>query len=830
MRLRCAILVVTRLALGATLLGSSLYCLLAFVPFTYIHFLQFSHFRWLTAFVRLHPVLFVLAFAPVAFSMLGRLHQPSTRRLTAGFLFAGCGTMFLLLVRPVLGDLENGPSSFVWSLFFLLPLVWVGAIDLSASLRKLDWVRPEGSEERRLFWTSTLTAAFAAGVSFLGAWARGFQAGEDTIGTFAAFGWTLILHLVLFMALFVLLALVHVAAGFFGRPVYAELVLYGFVASGLTALGIYNVVLSSISFSGPLAGLYAFAVGLSLVVYLLGLGTSLFYLTAGKVASGLAPLLRAVAPGPSCAPATRVIWLLAVGGAAYGLGMAVAPLDWDFRVQQLLALALMVLTFSSLYLSGIGTARASRRPAMALLFVPLATVALFRILPLGMPASATADGSQIAAALHRYSGYDVSYRLLSRILAPPSEPSLYRFLQDNSNIPPSVAVEPVSVNLVEHLQAASGPLPNIFIFTIDSLRQDYLSVYNDQVSFTPEIQEFGADSIIFRNAFTRYGATGLSEPSIWVGGLMLHKQYITPFYPMNALQRLLEVDGYSLYLGIDSILSRIVQPSAAVVDLNQTLRNRDFPLCDTLQVLRQHVDTHPRDDGPIFAYVQPQDIHISVLNRSRESVPAGEDYPGFHAPYAAAIRRMDGCFGSFIEYLKTTGLYANSIVILTSDHGDSLGEGGRWGHAYTIFPEILRVPLIVHLPEFLRRQVTWDEHLIAFTSDITPSLYYLLGHRPIVVDPVLGRPLFTQTPGEARQYLQDAHLVASSYGPNYGILSQNGHRLFIADGVNFRDYLFDLRDTNAGTSLTITETLRSEYYELIRERVQWINRFYGFSR
>lgn len=93
----------------------------------------------------------------------------------------------------------------------------------------------------------------------------------------------------------------------------------------------------------------------------------------------------------------------------------------------------------------------------------------------------------------------------------------------------------------------------------------------------------------------------------------------------------------------------------------------------------------------------------------------------------------------------------------------------------------------------------------------------------------MGRPLFTQTPGEAQPYLQDAHLVSSSYGPNYGILRRNGRMLFIADGVNFRDYLLDLSGARTGTSLTITETLRSEYYELIRERVQVINRFYRCS-
>ena len=32
------------------------------------------------------------------------------------------------------------------------------------------------------------------------------------------------------------------------------------------------------------------------------------------------------------------------------------------------------------------------------------------------------------------------------------------------------------------------------------------------------------------------------------------------------------------------------------------------------------------------------------------------------------------------------GDYERSIIVLTSDHGDSLGEDGRWGHAYTVFP------------------------------------------------------------------------------------------------------------------------------------------------
>jgi arylsulfatase A-like enzyme len=63
------------------------------------------------------------------------------------------------------------------------------------------------------------------------------------------------------------------------------------------------------------------------------------------------------------------------------------------------------------------------------------------------------------------------------------------------------------------------------------------------------------------------------------------------------------------------------------------------------------------------------------------------------------VHRIDGCFGAFVDDLKRRGLYDSSIVVVTADHGDSLGEAGRWGHAYTVFPEILRVPFIARLPK-----------------------------------------------------------------------------------------------------------------------------------
>ena len=63
------------------------------------------------------------------------------------------------------------------------------------------------------------------------------------------------------------------------------------------------------------------------------------------------------------------------------------------------------------------------------------------------------------------------------------------------------------------------------------------------------------------------------------------------------------------------------------------------------------------------------------------------------------------------------------------------------GHAYTIFPEILQVPLIVHLPSAWAG-VRADTSAPAFTTDLTPTLYALLGHEPRPPAAFFGRPLF----------------------------------------------------------------------------------------
>jgi len=330
-----------------------------------------------------------------------------------------------------------------------------------------------------------------------------------------------------------------------------------------------------------------------------------------------------------------------------------------------------------------------------------------------------------------------------------------------------------------------------------------------------------------KNAFTRYGGTVLAEPSIWTGTLQLHKQYIEPYYPMNSLQRLIEGEGYESFVTIDPVVRIITKPASDFVELDKDNLWFEYDFCRTLAELRNKIGERQTGARPMFVYTEPQNVHRVVLKDKGEPVPSGEHYPGFYAPYAAQVKYMDRCFGEFIAFLKSNGLYDNSIVILTSDHGDSLGESGRWGHSYWMFPEILRVPLMIHLPVGMQRGLSSDLKAVAFTTDITPTLYYLLGRRPIARNPIIGRPLITATEKEHDEYLQKSYLLVSSYGPVYGILGDEGRSLFIADAVNRTSYFFNLADDPKATRNKLTAPIQSENEKLIREMIESINQFYN---
>jgi len=115
------------------------------------------------------------------------------------------------------------------------------------------------------------------------------------------------------------------------------------------------------------------------------------------------------------------------------------------------------------------------------------------------------------------------------------------------------------------------------------------------------------------------------------------------------------------------------------------------------------------------------------------------DYEHVLALYDGEIRSTDDTIGRMLAALRSAGLLDNTLVVVTSDHGDEFLEHGGKGHRRTLFQEVLAVPLVFWAPGRLRAGVA---DVNASLIDVAPSILELLGLPPL--DRATGQPLFSR--------------------------------------------------------------------------------------
>jgi hypothetical protein len=802
----------TRVAFAVFFLLISTYCLLAYLPFTYFSFIHDPLLAWLPAFLRWHAFIYGGVLCGVAATLIGDLRR---RRIPiAIFLALNLCAVAFLWFWPALAGLRPTPASYIASLISLLPLLLLAVLDLTGlqndvlaerHLQTAQAYEPVGLTKGVL--AAVLISTTFAAVSA----ARAVLQSRTLSPTLALRGITasLCFHIVIFSLLGLVLSLMWLATRRTPRPRLAYFVGTALVVWLLCTQALHSIVLPAISFEGVRASIFSASVGGIVVLC----AAAAYLKWQGSQVNEVAASSRR----------TRWLWpvlILGLSFSAYAIPAWLGMNDWDFVLQRIAVLAAWMLAV--FILGRISFAMRGKAVAAAVLIMCGCTgFAHYAQLTVQNP------NGRITDVLDAYAGADVSfktaYSILSRSVDNNAHTAFYDFLKQHTNLGSAAVTGPADVRLVADLRASSGSKPNIFLFVIDSLRRDFVVPYNPAVDYTPEISRFAQDSVVMQNAFTRYGGTALSEPAIWVSAMQLHKQYVEPFYPMNNLQKLLDTDGYHSYISVDPILRKILRPSSSITELESDATpwgELDFVL--TLQKLEATLAQRQDPDKPIFAYSQPQNLHTLTLGQShmkgsRKEIAVNE------------LRRMDAAFGEFLRFLKQQGLYDNSIIILTSDHGDSYGEFGRYGHSNFLFPEIIRIPLIIRLPPQMRANLVWNDQQVAFNTDITSSLYYLLGHRPLVNKELFGRPLFTQTPQEQSDYLRPSYLIACSYGPVYGMLSNNGKALFIVDAVNRKNYFLDLAQDPLGSRNYLTVRLRDENEALIRHDIGLIDDLYHWK-
>jgi hypothetical protein len=444
--------------------------------------------------------------------------------------------------------------------------------------------------------------------------------------------------------------------------------------------------------------------------------------------------------------------------------------------------------------------------------------------------------ANVALGMQRYATFDTSMRALLDLARPTVTSRKFLLaLGPIGGMTENSVTKAVALPLINRPLVSPTNPPDIFMIVVDSLRPDYLLPYNAAATFTPAIGAFARDSIVMRRAYTRYAGTGLSEPAMWVGGLVPRLMYPKPFGPLNNLDRLLRAGGYLRYISVDEILDRILEDRTRLVRLESHLEHPErleeqfkFDLCHTLPELAGRLE-HDRPREPVFFYSQPQNLHIRILSDNKPRFwTKREDADQFFAPAVTAVRRIDVCFGAFIDRLKAMGRYDKSVIVLTADHGDSYGEEGRWGHAFYVAPEILRIPLIIHVPDALRRDRRWTADAVAWSTDITPTLYELLGETGATRGTLVGRPLLTRD-DEGSAPRRERYLVQSSYSKIFGIVDADANWLFTADGGRLREEFFDLgKPGSVSQPLVEADRLRLERWLI--EEIEGFNAHYAPER
>ena len=279
--------------------------------------------------------------------------------------------------------------------------------------------------------------------------------------------------------------------------------------------------------------------------------------------------------------------------------------------------------------------------------------------------------------------------------------------------------------------ALAQPAP-VMVISVDTLRADRLSAYGYRKQRTPNLDSFADHATLYENAAC---ATPLTLPS--------HASLFTSTYPYeNRIQEnaepvppgavtlagVLKQHGYrtaafigSVFLerrmgldqGFDEYDSpfdfRVLSPMSGEMFYAGESRNpyairdrRDgsIVVASTIRWLAAHKGEQT------FVFVHLFDMHLPYQH--------GADYD-------AQLAYVDQTLGTFKQALVRGGWWDRSLVVLLSDHGESLGDHGEASHGYFIYQSTMAVPLMIHWPAGAAAAPARDQHPVGLI-DVAPTI------------------------------------------------------------------------------------------------------------
>jgi arylsulfatase A-like enzyme len=295
--------------------------------------------------------------------------------------------------------------------------------------------------------------------------------------------------------------------------------------------------------------------------------------------------------------------------------------------------------------------------------------------------------------------------------------------------------------------------PNLVLISLDTTRRDHLSVYGYERDTTPHLARFAAGGVRFEQA---YAPTSTTAPT--------HATLFTSLYPIThrvlkngqvliaahrTLAERLNEQGYatagfvsSFVLdarfgasqGFDHWDDEFQRETASVVD--GQWEGAPFEVFDrradaTTERALAWLDELRGEGSPFFLFVHYFDPHqpyrppaeFEVRFGSKEGAP--NDLRSLVARYDAELAFTDHAVDRLLDAISTVERAANTLVVITADHGEGLMQHGHLGHGVHLYEEQVRVPLLLHWPGHLPagRVIKGPVSLI----DLAPTVLELMG-------------------------------------------------------------------------------------------------------
>ena len=400
--------------------------------------------------------------------------------------------------------------------------------------------------------------------------------------------------------------------------------------------------------------------------------------------------------------------------------------------------------------------------------------------------------------------------------------------------------------------AAQAPRPNILILLMDTLRADRLGCYGYGKATSPTVDQLAERGTLFTRCYAPSDYTQASTASLFTGQYPLAHGYVNSDYVLEdanlTMAEILRGAGYTTAAFIaNGLAGRKYRMDQGFHEHFEKNRASAFELA---AAAREFIIRQSPSGRPFLAYLHFLDVHdphrIPAAEFSRLADPAAfvfdmqdtlllesmvmrawwstvqkwrddvdnqgevdryfEDYSDL---YDSSIAYWDEAVGSILETLARNGLDRNTVVVVTSDHGEQLLEHGFFGHANSGYDVGLHVPLVIFDPaeDGSGRRISRPVSLI----DVLPTLLARAGMP--VPEQVQGRSLwpFSRAGGtsgtDARFIYSEGTFFANRPVGTLIQTLREGRWKLILDRLRDSKELYDLsRDPGETRNLLATET------------------------